>query len=547
MTFSVALEPVTAASSQDDFGFKLLLFLGGLLLLLVLLILAARWWSRTDRGAEAGQEGLVRRILKNSLTPIVTNLINKGIGDFAFAIVMLHYLGVEGNGRYALAALVAGQYLPTITDFGLGLLTTREVARDSALANRYLSNTTLIRWALSVLSLPVVAAVIALYGLTPDPLHPQTQTALWLLSATLFPASLAAGVSSLFNAHERMEIPAFAGLLTNVLKIMVGVGVLVAGWGVVGLASSALLVTTINAVLFLYLQRRFLFPPRFELDLKLCRWMIPESLPLLLNNLLLLVFFRFDTFILRIHGGDAAVGSYDAAYRFVNATTLIPAYFALALLPLLSRYAVDARERFERAYHLGMKTLLLVAFPIAMVTTILSRELIYIVGGSDFLPDSAIALSILIWYLPLSYANGVTQYALIAVNRQRTITLSFLIAAAFNIGANLIWIPRHGYLAASIITIVTEVILLIPFWVIIHRHIGRMPLLQLAWRPAVAAIVMGAPMFWIHTRGFWWLALLVAPPLYVGTLLILRTFAAEERELFQRLWPFRKEPDAPKE
>ncbi|MGC8875145.1 MAG: flippase, partial [Chloroflexia bacterium] len=478
---------------SDDFYLKLGLFLGGVLLLLGGVAVVARWWGRLYREVEAGRASVARRVLKNSLTPIVANLINKAI-DFAFAVVVLHYLGVEGNGRYAIAALLVGQYLTTVSDFGLGILASREVARNPSEANRYLWNTTWLRWAVGGLSLLVIPAIVHLYSLTREPMHPETVAAVWLLGLSLFPASLAAAVSSLFTAYERMEVPAFAALLTNGLKVFAGVGVLVAGWGVVGLAASALGVTFANAGLFLYLQYRLLFRPRPELDLGLCRWMLREAFPLLLNNLLLLVFFRFDTFLLKPYHGDRAVGAYDAAYKFLNATTVIPAYFTIALFPLFSRYAVQDRIRLGQAYRLALKVLLILAFPIAVVTSVWARVLIVLVGGRDFLEaGSATALAILIWFLPLSYVNGVTQYLLIALNRQRWITLAFFIASVVNIAANWATIPRYGLLAASAITILTEVVLLLCFWRIVRQEMGQLPLWEVAWRPALAAVAMLLP------------------------------------------------------
>jgi O-antigen/teichoic acid export membrane protein len=536
-----------ATSTPDDFPLKLALFLGGLLVLLFLLALAVRWWGRLYQ-EKGDQAGLVRRVFKNSLTPTITNVINRVV-DFAFGIVVLHYLGVEGNGYYAIAALLVARYLTTISDFGMGTLTTREVARDPAQANRYLGNTTLVRWALSALSFPLVAAIIAGYQLTANPLQPPAQAALWLLSFSLFPADLAAGISSLFYARERMEVPAFASLLTNVLKVFAGIGVLAAGWGVVGLATSAVGVTLVNAALFLYLQWKLLFRPRLELDLRLLRWMLPEAFPLLLNNLLLLVFFRFDTFILQPYGGAHAVGAYDAAYKLPNAATEIPFYITMALFPLLSRFAVENRERFAQTYHLALKFLLLLAFPAAMLTCVLATEVIYLLGGSEFLPDSAVALAILIWFLPLSYVNAVTQYALIALDRQRTITVAFLIAAVFNIAVNMLAIPRYGaygYVPASVVTILTEAVLFIPFWLIVRREIGRLPLLSLAWRPALATVVMGVPMVWLHAQGYWAAALAVGLVLYGGMIWLLRPFTLEERAVLRRMLPGKTRQGDPK-
>lgn len=525
---------------MDDFALKLALFLGGLTVLLFLLVLAVRWWSRFYREREEEPAGgLARRVLKNSLTPIVANGINKGM-DLAFAVVMLHYLGPEANGYYALAALLVAKYLATVTDFGLSTLATREVARDPAQANRYLSNTVLLRWSFAGLCFPLVAGIVALYGGIGRPLHPQTQAALWLLSLTLFPAGLAEGITSIFRARERMEVPAFATLLVNILRVFAGVGVLAAGWGVVGLAASALAVTTINAALFAYLQLRFLFRPRLEIDLRLWRWMLPESLPLFLNNLLLVVFFRFDSFILQAHGGAAVVGIYDAAYKLPNATTEIPFYIVIALFPILARFALEDRGRLGQTYRSALKMMLILSLPAAMLTSALAPQIIYLLGGSEYLPHSAIALSILIWFLPLSWANAITQYMLIAVNRQRTITLAFAIACVFNIGANLFFIPyygAYGYAAAAILTVLTEIVLLACFWPAVRREVGRLPLLRLAWRPLLATAAMGAPMVWLQARGYWAAALAVGPALYVGALLLLRALTPEEWDALRRLWP----------
>lgn len=526
------------SASPDAFSLQLALFLAGLLVLLVLLFLVARWWSRLYR-EEGDTTGVARRVLKNSLTPTVANLINRAV-DLAFAVVVLHYLGKEGNGYYAIAALLVGGYMTTFTDFGLTILTTREVARDPQAANRYLVNTVLARWFLAAACVPLVAAIIGIYSLTPNPLHPQSQAALGLLTLSLFPAGLSDGISSLLKARERMEIPAFAALLTNALKVFCGVGVLAAGWGVVGLAASALLVTTLNMGQFIYLQHRFLFRPRLEVDLRLWRWMVPEALPLMLNNVLMLIFFRFDYFILQGYSGARAVGAYDAAYKLPNALGEALTYILFGFLPLLARYAVESREKVERLYTVALKALLLVAFPLAMAASVLAPQLVYVLGGRSFLPDSAIALAILIWFLPLRYINGLVQYTLIALNRQRAITLAFLVAAVFNIALNFLSIPRfgdYGYIPAGILTIVTEAVVFTAFYSVVRRELGRLPVLQMAWRPLLATLAMGAGMVGLAMQGWWAAALAAGTAVYAVMLLLLRTFTPQERTLLRRMWP----------
>ena len=73
------------------------------------------------------------------------------------------------------------------------------------------------------------------------------------------------------------------------------------------------------------------------------------------------------------------------------------------------------RESFVKAYRLALQLLLMTALPIAVFFTFAATPLIRILGGAAYLPDSATALRIMIWSIPIGFMNSVTQYVLIAV------------------------------------------------------------------------------------------------------------------------------------
>jgi len=79
-----------------------------------------------------------------------------------------------------------------------------------------------------------------------------------------------------------------------------------------------------------------------------------------------------------------------------------------------------------RAYVLSLRLLLIVALPIAAGVPFIAQGLIVLLGGGEYLPHSAIALQILIWFCP-SFVNSVTQYVLIAIDQQRFLTKAFVI------------------------------------------------------------------------------------------------------------------------
>jgi O-antigen/teichoic acid export membrane protein len=317
----------------------------------------------------------------------------------------------------------------------------------------------------------------------------------------IFFSNVADGLSGLFYAYEKAEYPAFISTITTLIKIALGALVLLSGFGIIGLAGVSVAVNVITVIILGTIMLRKIFRPTYEADGSLQRSMLAESFPLMINHLLATVFFRIDVLILKPTWGDKAVGYYNAAYKYVDGINVIPQYFTLAIFPLMSRYASTSKESLSRAYILSLRLLQMLALPLAIGTPFIAKDLILILGGPEFVPDSVIVLQILIWFLPFSFINQVTQYVLIAINQQRFLTWAFIIGVTFNIAANLILIPRFGYRAAAMTTIFSEWALLLPFYYSVHKNLCHVPWVDVIWRPAVAALGMGGVLWLIRDWG----------------------------------------------
>lgn len=484
----------------------------------------------------------IQRIARNSAAPIITQLLNKVV-DFAFTIAVLRLIGVAGYGQYEFAVLV-WLYTKTFTDFGLATLATRDIARDRNLASGYLGLTTLLRLVLWLATLPIVTGFTVAYRQFSD-LSTASALAIVLLILSIVPDSYSDSANAVYNAFERMEIPALLTFVKNLLKVAIGLALLLTGWGPVGLALTALITNVVTAALFGLLLRRLDVRATWTLPGAQARTMLVESWPLFLNALLAGLFFRSDVFIIKAtrgEGADIEVGMYGAAYKFLNLVLLIPQYFTLALFPHLSRLAATRDATFNATYALAVKLLLMLALPLCVATAYVAPDLMWLLGGQEFLPDSAVALRILIWFLPLSYVNGMVQYVLIAAGLQRSLIPAFGLTAAFNLIMNLIFTPLFGYKAAAVITIGSEVVLLIPFLWYLRRHIG-LPDPGIAVRPLLAAAAMGL-LAWpiqraIAAQGLVgvapWVAILAGGAIYLLVLLATGGIGATEKRLAQRL------------
>jgi O-antigen/teichoic acid export membrane protein len=178
------------------------------------------------------------------------------------------------------------------------------------------------------------------------------------------------------------------------------------------------------------------------------------------------------------------------------------------------------------------------ALPVAVVTTFIAEPLVRVLGGEEYLPAGGIALQLMIWSIPIGWINSVTNYVIVALDRQRTLTIAFVVGVLFNVITNLIFLPYYSYRAAAIITIFSEGALFLAFYWIIRQEIDGMGWQKVLWRPAGAALLLlGAVLaIWQVTP---LLAFLLSPLIYGLMLLVLNPFAPEEIARIAPLLPGR--------
>ena len=502
-------------------------------LALVALTFLLGYWSWGKLYRERETDSAIKRVAKNSLVPMALALSNRLI-DFAFAMLMLRILQPEGAGQFAFAVAFIG-LAEIFTRYGLGTLVTREVAADRVKSNRYLSNVSLLRLYLWLAALPVMALVLGLYFVFGD-ISPEVIITVAILAIGTLLSNLSDGLTAIFYAHEKAEYPAAIASITALSRVSAGALVLLLGWDIIGLAGASLAANLVAFVTLTYILVVKIYRPTPEVDGPLQKEMMAESLPLMINHLLATIFFRIDVFILQPTWGDKSVGYYNAAYKYIDGINVIPQYFTLAIFPLMSRFAAGSRESLVRAYLLSLRFLLLLALPIAVGTPFVARELILFLAGERFLPDSVIVLQLLIWFLPFSFINQVTQYVLIAINQQRHLTRAFIIGVLFNLVANLIFIPMYGYRAAAITTVLSEWALLIPFYLLVRKNLCTVPWFDVAWRPAVAAAVMGATLWLIGDINFL-ATITVAGVVYLAALALVGGLTQQDMAVIWRALP----------
>jgi len=453
---------------------------------------------------------------------------------------MLRILSPEAVGEYYYAVVVF-VWFDIFTNFGLDLFLIREVSRNRERSGHFFYNTSVLRLFLSVVGVPLVLGFLLVRQLTVSPeLSSEAVIAIGLLYIGLFPASLSKGMTSLFYAYEQAEKPAAIATITTMNKVIFGVIALLLGYGIVGLAGVSIINNLITFIVLMVAGRSLIGKIiQRKPDRPLMRNMVNESFPLMLNHFLATIFFQVDVIILEAIKGSRVVGLYSVSYRWLLAINIIPSFFTQALFPVMSRQAQENRDALRRTYFLGIKILVGIALPMAVGFTFLAETLTFILGGTQYLPDGAIALQIMIWSIPVGWMNSLTQYVLIAVDLQRYITRAFFAAVLFNIVVNLIFIPQFSLVAAALTTIASETVLLIGFGVLMQRALGKINWWNLVWRQCAATITMIAMTLILVPIFGAIIALVASSVVYLVVLLGLRPLEAEELEWLLPMLPGR--------
>ncbi len=461
-----------------------------------------------------GETAVRRRFTRNSLTQIAANLADRAV-FWAFWIVALRLLGPEGNGEYAFAANLL-TYFAALVDFGLGTLVTRDVARRGEDLHRVFGQTLALRLRLLVVAVPLMLGVALIYWATGS-ISERTLLVTAVLAMGLIPSAVNQAYASVYGAWERMDRRALVVVGTSGLTAALGLLLLGLGLGVLGIALAGALSSLAT---FGALARPVgfnLLRGHARVTVSDLRDLAGAALPLMLNSLLATAFIQIDVLILQPLQGTAVVGHYNAAYKFINALNILPAAIVLAAFPLMARAAGDTAE-LARWFARTWRVLATLAAAAVVLFFVFANDIIDTLLGPEFLPESGVALAILIWFLPLSYLNGTLQYVLISQDRQWWLTPAFVVTTLFNLVLNLTLVPVFGFRAAAATTVASEAVLLAIFAWVIRRDGLLREIAKPIWRPLAAAAVF-ALVTWVLRDAYWIVAAAAGLAAFAVTLL----------------------------
>lgn len=379
--------------------------------------------------------------------------------------------GAEEFGRYTFA-LSIGLMLAQVADFGLQLFVQRELARlaipgasarpyftDEGAAARLIGGGLVIKAALSLVALGIMVAVALAW-----PVASKGAVILVGLAAVL--STTLDYLSYCFRALGKLRYEALAALLGRSAHLGLGVGLLLLGAGIWGLAIAGNLAMLLG-IGFIYLRLRRYVRPTWRPDWGYWRGMLGQPTAIGIGVIFSIISFRLDNLLILPISGEGELGIYNAAYKLFEPSQIVPGVLLAATFPMIAQSVQGASRReaqgagkLRSLLAQNLLLLLLLALGVALAMLILAAPLVRLLYGGRY-SLSAPVLQILAAACVPMYLNYALTHTLIALDRPRLFASFTLAALVVNLASNLALIPLLGIAGAALATVITEVALLL--------------------------------------------------------------------------------------
>jgi O-antigen/teichoic acid export membrane protein len=289
--------------------------------------------SASDAGARALRGGVVRaggRALGLALTLIS-------------APILIHYLGVEGFGRYTTVTALVG-LVGTGTEAGLLAIALREFATREGdariLVMRHLLGIRLVVTAAGVL----LATGFALLAGYDDVRVLGTLTAGTGLVLVMVQGLLAVPLQASMRYGRATALEVLRQILTVVIIVaLVLAGASLGAFFAVPIAAGGVaLVLTVPMVRSAVSVRPTMTPRAW-------RPLIRETLPFAVATAIYAAYFRVAIIVMSLRASEIETGYFATSYRVIEVLIALPAIAVTATFPVLARAERDDPDRFTRA------------------------------------------------------------------------------------------------------------------------------------------------------------------------------------------------------
>lgn len=395
---------------------------------------------------------IAQKITYNIIINGITKVLSIGLALFGIGM-LARYLGTEGFGKYT-TMLAFFALFSAVGDFGLYAIATREISRENAKEDWIFSRIFTLRLLISCIIF-LLSAIFVWFL----PYEYDLRISILIAGCAFIFSSSFGLLNGIFQKYIAMDKVAFVELSGKFIQIAIIISVVKLELDFIIVALALFTTMLWDFVLLFFLAQKYV---SFSLTIDRTYWrkFLIEALPMGISAIVTFLYFKVDAILLSFFQSQSDVGIYGAAYKIIETLIFFPAMVIGLVFPLFSRYIFTDKELFIKISNIILKFFTILLIPLVISTLFLATDIVLIVGGAEFIASAAV-LQILIFALAAIFYGQLFTNILIASSLQKKLMYALVVAACVNIVANLILIPLYSYTGAAIVSVFTEVFVVI--------------------------------------------------------------------------------------
>lgn len=389
---------------------------------------------------------LKKKSVRNSAW-IIGEKIYQMVLNFVLTVMVSRYLGPANYGVLNYGSTLVSMFL-VFTKLGLDTMITNEFVKHRDEEGAIVGTSIAMRLISAIISIVVMAILVFI---------------LQYNSPIMIVASIIQSVALLFQAfyifdfwfqsYLKSKYVSIAKIVSYTLMTGYKIWLLLSGKGVIWFAAASVLDALIVALLLAIFYRQNK-GQKIDFNISLGKNLLKRSYHFIISGIMVLIYTQIDKIMIGQMLDEYQLGLYSVALAVCSLVAFIPD----AILTSARASVFSAKQSGEKYLQKLKQTYAIIFWTcaaMALVISLVSPLIINIIYGEQY-AGAISTLSLLVWYVPLSYLGTARGIWIVTENKNKYSKYYAFWGVVINIGLNAMMIPIWGILGATIATIITE-------------------------------------------------------------------------------------------
>ncbi|PID87480.1 hypothetical protein CSB07_00725 [Candidatus Gracilibacteria bacterium] len=419
---------------------------------------------------------MFKKIATNTIAQILSKAATAVISIFLINI-LTNYLSIELYGLYSKIYNYLGIFA-FIADLGLYTIAVREITNNKSDSSKIVGNIMTLRLLLGIFI--IILSLLIAYFL-PGYNYELAMIGIFIAGFFTLISLFNSSILALMQAHMKMEYSLFSaitGKLFNIGFIILIVYFLFSKQDIrdldipfILIFISGLIGISINTGLNYRYANKKISSFFFKFDWEYIKFIFKTSLPYGIALFLSVVYFKVDIILLSLleskDNADISIALYSLPMKIVEVVMVMGGFYLNSILPSLTRdFEDNNKKRIKKVFSISFKILFAFGTLVFLLGSLFRNHVIKIIANESYLSpnhiyNSSEAFLIVLLVVLFYFISLLFIYIFIASKNQSKLLKINIFITIFNIIGNIILIPKYSFIGAGIITVLSQIILMV--------------------------------------------------------------------------------------